>query len=222
MLPTLWQRVYKPQMIADNILSEECIPFVIGSGPSSSGPRIGGSPPEGVYSSRSPESHYLLTLPLEEAGATELSIFLNSDWWNIVYDHSRILYNQEEPWVDMVIHSPSIRDLHNCRESLLTPHPLLFRTIELDRQSDDSGDEPGALLWEHKLGGKPYFVRYKAKFVDAIEEVEKRGYRQLFQIAFPGPKDATIAGTWPFLGGMFYLFFKHDGINYSWYYGWLY
>lgn len=210
-------------MIIDALNDENCLPLIIGDGPSQTGPRIGGAPPEGVSSVHGAEAHYLLTLALERDGGSELSIFLHPDWEDVFADHSRTLYSQEEAWVELILHKASARGQDNS-QPLLTPHPLLVEPVERDRQGDDVSvyDEPGAPLWQHKLGGKPYFIRYKAKLVDAIREIEQRGYRQLLQLTFPGPKDADIAGDWPFAGGIFYLFFKIDSGQYHWYYGWLF
>ena len=209
-------------MILDNLASGNCIPFIIGEGPSPSGPRIGGAPPEGVSSSQSGDAHYLLTIALEEDASTELSIFLHPDWWDIVLDHSRTLYSQKENWVEFVVHGPTFRCLHDNHKPLLIPHPLIFAPTESDRQDDDSCDEPGAPLWEHKLGGKSYFVRYNRQLTEAVQEMGHLGYRQLLQLTFPGPKDGDIAGSWPFVGGIFYLFVKRDEGQYQWRYGWLY
>lgn len=165
-------------IIIDTLAAEDCLPFIIGDGPSQTGPRIGGVPPEGVSSVHGAEAYYLLTLALEGDGSSELSIFLHPDWEDIFADHSRTLYSQEEPWVELILHDASVRGQDHC-QSLLTPHPLLVEPVERDRQGDDINvyDEPGAPLRHHKLGGKPYFVRYKAKLVDAIREIEQRGYR---------------------------------------------
>lgn len=211
-------------MIIDNVTSGNCLPFFIGDGSSLFGSRIGGAQPEGVFSVHAQKAYYLLTIPLEEDGSAEVSIFLHPDWDDIMSDHSRILYSQEDLWVELIVHGPSLRSTENRCQLLLTPHPLLFGTVEPDRQGDDLNiyDEPGAPLRQHKVGGSPYYVRHQAKLVDAIVEVKERGYRQLLQLTFPGPRDADIDGDWPFADGNFYLFFKYSEGQYHWCYGWLF
>lgn len=211
-------------MILDGLASGDCIPFIIGDGPSHSGPRIGGAPPEGIRSIQSDEAHYLLTMLLEADGTTEVSIFLCPDWDDVLFSHSRMLHSQDEAWVEFVVHGSSVRSLGETYDSILTPHPLLFLSLERDRQGDNAevDDESGAPLRRHKLGGQPYFVRYKEELVKAIQEIEQQGYRQLLQLTFPSPKDGDIDGDWPFADGQFYLFFKVEGGLYHWYYGWLY
>ena len=208
-------------MILDDLPHGYCIPIVIGDGPSLSGPRLGGAPPDGIVSTHSAEAHYLLTLALEQDGTTELSIFLHPDWEDIVFNYSRTLYSQDDLWIEFVVHGPSVRGSQDNYEPILPPQPLLLMPQELDVQGEES-DEPNEPLQRHKLGGQPYFVRYKAKLVDAIQEIEQQGYRQLLQLTFPGSPDAIFDGDWPFGDGQFYLFFKYDEGKYHWYYGWLY
>ncbi|MGI4790547.1 MAG: hypothetical protein ACRYFS_17050 [Janthinobacterium lividum] len=162
-----------------------------------------------------------MTLVLEDESKSELSIFFHPDWEDVIFNYSRTLYSQEGLWIEFVVHGLSIRNSRDNYEPILPPHPLLLEPQEQDVQGEES-DEPNAPLQRHKLGGQPYFVRYKATLVDAIQEIEQQGYRQLLQLTFPGPEDATVAGNWPFGDGQFYLFFKYEKERYHWYYGWLY
>lgn len=206
-------------MIIDHIASGCCMQIRIGNGSSFSGPRIGGTPPEGISSTRLSEAHYLLTLSLEEDDSVEVSLFLNQDWWDCFFDQLRIVFSADDPWIDFVIHGPSVRATNDYRRSLLTPHPINYGAIILDQQGYDEDNKivPSS---DHKLGGRPFFIKSEDDFVTAVEATEQRGYRQLLQLAFPGSEDANIAGDWPFADGIFNLFFKQEEGNYCWCYCW--
>jgi len=207
-------------MILDKIGLEHCVPIRIGNGPSLSGSRIGGSPPKGVYPSRLAEADYLLTLALEDYKFNEVSLFANRDWWDFFYDRLRIVSSDSEPWIEFVVHGPSIRATTDNRRDLLPPHPFAFGSAILDRQGYDSEDNEAIPLSDHKLGGRPYFIKSAPDLVSAVQKLEQNRYRQLLQLSFPGSQDATIDSDWPFGDGLFNLFVRSDNDEYHWCYFW--
>jgi len=206
-------------MILDSLAPGYCIPIRIGDGPSLSGPRIGGSGPIGVSPERLAEADYLLTLMLDDDHATEVSLFLNHDWWDFS-DYYRCVLGEDEPWIEFVVHGSSERGLNNSRRSLLTPFPLIYGPAILDQQGYFAEDGEAIPNSDHKIGGRPFIIKSETAFVNAIQKIEQNGFHQLFQLAFPGSRDANIAGDWPFGDGIFNLFFKREAGTYHWYYFW--
>jgi hypothetical protein len=108
-------------MILDTLDLEHCLPIRIGDGPSLSGSRLGGAPPQGVFPTRLSEPDYLLTLVLDEQNADEVSLFINHDWWDFFFDQQRVVSSESEPWIEFVVHGPSTRATDDSRRPLLPP-----------------------------------------------------------------------------------------------------
>ena len=204
-------------MILDTLGLEHCLPIRIGDGPSLSGSRIGGSQPQGIFPTRLSEPDYLLTLVLDGHNSDEVSLFTNHDWWDFFFDQQRVVSSDSEPWIEFVVHGPSIRATDDSRRPLLPPCPFTFGAPMLDRIFYDSENDEVTLFSDHKLGGCPYFIKSTPDLLDAVHEIEQNGYRQLLQLAFPSSQDAKINADWPFAGSLFNLYAKYDNERYSWY-----
>lgn len=204
-------------MILDNLDPNHCLPITISEGDSLRGSRIGGTPPRGVFASRQEKVHYLLTLQLDKVTALEISVFLLCDW-EFIASHPRELFDQGSRHVEIVVHNNSVRDASRLDNSLLSAHPLDVEPVVVDQLTNEETTPSSG----HKLGGRPYLIKSAPDLVNSLVGIEKKGFRQLLQLDFPGSRDADISGDWPFGDGMFNLFFSPGNSYSSWYYFWQY
>lgn len=191
----------------------ECIPVLIGDGPSVSGPRLGGRSPEGIKARKGME--YLLTLPFSMDPAQELSLFIAG--FDEILPASGSL--QEPGLIEVLLHSPAPRRASDESASSLSEHPLLLQPAKDDWFINDDGET--VVESSHKLGGRPYFTQGESDLEDEVERILRSGYLQVLQLDFPGGgDDALVSGDWPFADGMFHLFGKppFDRDHWRWFF----
>ena len=177
------------------------IPFRIGSGLSDAGPRLGGKAPLGVFPvDKGAGKEYVCTFPVSKSPDLEVSIFLTTDFETMLRTFEQVLANGEVG--EAIEHPPSCRgDSLDCR-SQLSPHPLIL----LPEACDEEADEDLGMIRTptHKLCGMPYAPTLaRQPDFDALNSAH---FRLVFQLGFPGGKDAEVHGTWPFADGIFYVF----------------
>jgi len=148
----------------------------------------------------------------------EVSLFLNYDWRDFLFDQAYTVFSEKEPWIEFVVHGPSIRAVNELHKPLLTPHSLIHSSAVSDQQVYKENET--IPISDHKIGGQPCLINPDSGFVDAIQEAKRLEYRHLFQLDFPGSLDADIGGDWPFADGLFNFFVKRNQGRYCWRYCW--
>jgi len=199
--------------------TEVYTPFFVDGDNVDTGPRLGGSSPKAVMPQHQSDlTKYLMTIPVTQD--LEASIFTSFDYENDgeanPFDMCGVLFDERNPLVEVVFHSPCERDSSAPIPSDLPGHKL----------SSISGDvsEVGSELGEfHKFGGDPVFRHDNdPEFVATCQELLSSDYRQVVQLAFPvGPYDAVIDADWPFGEYIFHLFvtFKDGSPHYKYCWG---
>ena len=175
----------------------------IGSGPSTSGPRLGGRPPAGVHHpAMQLDCRYFVTVPVCSDPALELSIFVNRDFATLIRSRGQ-LYRDDR--VLLLTHGPSVRAADSPCTSALSEHPLM-----LGPEVDDCalGDD-GELVVDsrHKIGGRPYTIHDPPEFIPGTKEAAQLDMRQYLQFDFPGYGE-NVSGSWPWGDGLFHVFFR--------------
>lgn len=175
---------------------------------------IGGNPPVNVYPpSMNKNLRYFLTAPFSTNPKTQISVF--------VADFEKLLGKRGElnrsGLVEVVLHEPSERAPISEFASPLTPHGLLLLEKHID-WIDDQGNR--VTIAGHKIGGTPHLIRKSPKVMNTMKFIEENNLDLVLQIDFPGPKDALIAGNWPFGDGLFYLFNKPPYGDGDWVWFW--
>lgn len=192
----------------------QCIPFYISNKNYSTGSRLGGNHPQDII----PEGkrvRYLGTFQITIKPTIEISIFLFFDF-SEMYDYSNILFNNDK-FVKILSHGKSIRTKNPLIGSDLSPHSIFLSKVSNDFILDDGNK---IIHPHHKLGGRPYIS--DINLINQVKAIEKKGYFQALQLAFPNHNDGEIEGDWPFAGGSFHLFGKEPFDNCVWYYCWEY
>ncbi len=175
-----------------------CTPFVIGDGPSLSGPRLGGRAPEGVRARGGME--YLLTVPFLTS-AQELSLFV-AGFDELLPANGSL---QAPGLIEVLLHTPAPRRASGEPASSLSEHPLLLQPVKDDWFVNDDGET--VIESSHKLGGRPYFIQGEPDLEAEVAKILRSGYLQILQLDFPGGGgDALVSGDWPFADGLFHLF----------------
>jgi hypothetical protein len=197
-------------MLADSASTGSCIPFRIGEGPSTRGPRLGGPAPKGVAPVNK-NLRYFLTAPVGDTG-TYFSVFSNTASEFIFGEAAgQVVANGD---VEVLFHSDVERDdASRPWDSELTPHPLLLGDEKPDAQDEDGEVTPSS---EHKLGGTPYLVCRGGALESQVSDLLSIGFRQLLQIDFPGADDALVSGDWPCGTGMFHVLIRSTESGYEW------
>jgi hypothetical protein len=180
---------------------DKCIPWRISGKDSPKGPRIGGRGPNGQGAWKIPkDAEYFGTFPLARFPDLEFSLYVRP------YDVLVEAQNggpQEDRRVCCFAHPPSSRGKDRRFESSLkTRHGIVLGRI----RSDLVKDEETHPYSDHKIGGRPYCIQEpELPEADALFE---QGFIQALQVDFPGAKDGSVSGDWPFGGGLFNLFLK--------------
>jgi len=166
---------------------------------SENGPRLGGRPPKGLdLSLLSPDAKYVLTVPVCEDPALDLSVFVNCAFRTFVGAMNNGA--QSDDRVRLLLHAPTPRGTALDHGSRLSEHPIYIGEPEQDLTSNDDG---GFMFHSgHKLGGRPYCIQ-ELEFPD-LARLEKEGFLQLLQVDFPAESD--VRGSWPFMDGLFNVF----------------
>ena len=197
--------------------TSRCVPLHVGSGPSPTGPRLGGMPPVGIAPPKLlPGTRYFATIPLASTPPLEASIFLSFDFDQMAATASTI---GASDLVSVVVHPPAERVAISDLASELSAHPLVLEPEQSDTIIDDEGNP--MINSRHKLGGRPYTFRDRFEHIRGSGELATGGFMQVLQIDFPAStRDAAVEGTWPFADGMFHLFarepFQHGDWRWLW------
>ena len=190
-----------------------CLPLLIGDGDSEQGARLGGRPPLNVRPLNK-KCVYFISVPMDVAGTTYLSVFVNTSVKRFSEMNAKVL--PSGTGVELIEHPAAPRVTQAEAVSEWSEHPL----VPLDEIDDDVPLETGRVqpLSSHKVGGRPYFVQAFKKLRQSVEALEQQGYRQLLQLDFPGKRDAEVGGTWPFGDGVFHVFVKANGGPFYWFF----
>lgn len=193
--------------------SSSC-PILIGGGPSSEGPRLGGRAPEGVQPAGSTMG-YFFTLASPWERASEVSLFISKSMETVVLKgQNRIV---RTPIVELIEHPKSVRSFRmNPWDSDLSEHSLVLQDLRSDFERIDGEVERFS---GHKLGGAPYFIHGRASLVRDVRAALSEGYQQTLQLDSPGGDDASVSGDWTVGMGMFHLLAKVDGAK-DWFCFW--
>jgi len=177
--------------------------ITIAGGDSREGPRLGGRPPEGVTDPRMTEDcRYFLTVPICEAPALELSVFINCDFRTLIGSDDLI----RDDRVLLLTHAPRPRCESSPWTSQLSEHRLVLGPEADDFIYIEKYDEE-VVESRHKLGGRPYTIQEEAEDLEGTREAASLGMRHYLQ--FDTPEGAEhVSGSWPFGGGMVHLFFR--------------
>lgn len=174
---------------------------VVACGPSESGPRLGGTAPEGVRPSvKTRDTRYLATIPLSDDGEIDVSFFLSLTFDEMLRDAGRMYQGAA---IEPVTHSPRGRGRGDEFKSVLSPHPL-----DLGGARDDWSIEDGGEIIEsgHKIGGRAYLIQSTEARRRELERAWSEGFRQFLQLDTPA--EAAVKGDWPFANGMFHAFVR--------------
>ncbi|HMZ82140.1 MAG TPA: hypothetical protein PLL06_20750, partial [Acidobacteriota bacterium] len=175
---------------------------------------IGGNPPVNVYPpSMNKNLQYFLTAPFSTSPKTQISVFV-ADFEELLGKRGEL---NQSGLVEVVLHKPSERAPTSEFASPLTPHGLLLLEKHID-WIDDQGNR--VIIAGHKIGGTPHLIRKSPKVMNMMKFIEENNFDLVLQIDFPGPKDALIAGNWPFGDGLFYLFSKPPYGDRDWVWFW--
>ena len=114
--------------------------------------------------------------------------------------------------VKLLLHSRSCRSTRTENASTLSGHRLI-----VGDEIEDLGDDSGAA--DHQIGGKPFYHHDYGKIIQETEQAIAAGYIHMFQLSFPGYRDAMVEGAWPFGEYVFHIFGK-PGREWQFLYGW--
>lgn len=189
---------------------DSCRPFSIGSGPSETGPRLGGRAPQSV-APINPRLRYFLTVPLS-GSSQEMSIFTDpSSAFVFGGNAGRILSGGG---IEIAIHDSTGRSPDQTSfDSELSAHPIRVGSVEPDVQDEEGIQRPFS---GHKLGGKPYLVKTGGQLEASLQSLIDAGFRQALQIDFPGSEDGPVEGSWPFGTGLFHVMLKITPNEFAW------
>jgi hypothetical protein len=178
-----------------------CIPMRIVAERDELGPRLGGTPPQGV---RPPNTggplRYFATVSLAIQPDQHLSIFV-ADFERIADARGAV---NEPGLLEIVTHTPARRDGRTDVDSQLSAHDLVLLPETADVIREEDGNE--VILSGHKIGGRPHLVRQNRKLLDGLRVIGDEGFRHVAQFDFPERDDAIVSGSWPFGDGIFSLF----------------
>jgi len=200
-------------------LVHESRAIVIAKEDTQEGPRIGGNAPEGVRPTRVYEStRYFVTLPLDDYGSQEVSLFTSLDYGDRA--ESRSIYRnvssvfELEDFVQIAVHSKSKRS-----GSKLLASELPGRVLEIKPATPDVVVPSGELLRPNKLGGKPYFYSGTQSYIDDLNRLFNQGFFLFLQLTWGG-YERTVPFMWPFDQYSFHLLAKETSGGISLRYGW--
>ena len=200
--------------------SDKVRPLLIGKNDTNYGPRIGGHPPEGVLPAKVlSNTRYLVTMPIDESGANELSLFTSFDY--DTGDPARDFYLNigkiftREDFVQVVIHSTSKRsdssnlscELPGCSVEILPPADDIVVPVG------------GELLLPNKMGGIPYVYCAAGNYSLSLEKLLSEGFMLFLQLTWGGYEPA-VPFVWPFDEYTFHLLAKQSREGVTWCYGW--
>ena len=189
------------------------IPFRIGDGPSEDGARLGGTAPEGISSPLlRPNARYFMTFPLATEPPLFASLFVNCSFTELIKAMNNGVQNDDR--IILIVHSPCPRGTGSAYASAISSHPLLVGSPQSDTFIED-----GEWMLEphHKFGGNPFCIQEPE--LPGMAELFEQDYIQVVQIDFPNRNDGDVDGDWPFMDGVFNVFWKppFTGVPYYWY-----
>jgi len=165
-------------------------------------------------------ARYLLTLPFNELGQAEVSVFITAEHASL-FKGRGVLHSESDGYLSVVVHSALERDQARLDQQMLPPCRIHIGNAIDDLVDAEDPDNDGQMVEysDHKIGGRPYFVSYKQALMDAVSALEKSGGRHLLQLDFPGNGD-FVSGNWPFSDCLFNLYVRFEDGIYNWYYFW--
>jgi len=189
--------------------------FHFGVGPSSHGPRIGGTRPDGLRADLQDDAEYIMTIQLATAPDIFASLFRNCSFDDFI-DGMNDGFHDDDRLLAIPHHDDLRRSSDTAFASSVTPHPLVVaETPTRDRapSSDGSTVPRGG----HKFGGEPHSIQEPE--LPGASQLFGAGYLQIVQVDFPAADDAEVDGDWPFMDGLFNLFWKPPFFDtpYFWY-----
>lgn len=175
------------------------VPFTIVGQRSASGARLGGSPPQGVTSSRG--FSYFLTVPLRATDdKCEISLFLSAPREEAAFEELYMRAVLEPENLEVVVHEESVRGNSSLDESWLPPAKLL-------RESPRSEGFDFELAYGgHKLGGVPSIMHRDS--ADVVAAWWGQGFRQVLQLSLLTRNDLDLSASWPFFDLEFHLLIR--------------
>ena len=179
-------------------------PLRIGERDAEAGPRLGGISPKGVMPAFvNSRTRYFGTLPLNQEGSLEVSIFTSFDYsgsgpLSIASNMCKIL-SETSALVQFVVHNPSRRANFGGLTSEYSGQCLCVGPLEEEKPDD--------IYIGHKMGGEPFYYHSTQEVLGDADRVRSLGYIYFLQFAFPNPHDGG-KGDWPFGNYMFHVFAK--------------
>lgn len=160
-------------------------PFSLAVGLSTEGLRVGGAAPiVAVDQFRDEHVQYFGTFPLETGSEFSIfhrfEIFGDDDARDVILRNNEILSPSDLIWC--IVHSPSPRGGGSQNEFEAAIVTLEDSCLDHDVSNPDVAGR--CFLSRNKLGGNAYIERHA--LMDAIPQIEARGYSHLLQIGMDG------------------------------------
>lgn len=184
-----------------------------------------GNPPCGILPACIEEqTRYLGTLGLDDDW--DVSLFMTFDYStpespSSFFKRAGKLMDETFPLVQFSVHRPVAE--RETASPLAEGNPMLgfsFGPMAEDPDDFEYEDAGECLVYEdHKIGGVPYFEQLEADVLN-IASLLRSGFVHVLQLAFPGPEDAPVAGSWPFCGYVFHVFARKEADGYHFRYIW--
>ncbi len=179
-------------------------PLRIGNSDATSGPRIGGRPPEGVLPSViTAHTRYFATLPLYDKPELEVSIFTSiasrsDDDFCISY-HSNEIKTEVSSIVQFVHHPFSHRSQKDGFNAEYSAQSLII--------GEETAETFSNQYVGHRIGGTPFILGYVG---EGVSKILTEGYVHFVQFAYPVPDDAG-EGEWVLGNFSLSVFAKAEG-----------
>ena len=198
------------------------LPITVAPDDAARGPRIGGRAPERVVPRYVDEhTRYLVTLPLNDIGSVEISIFysLVQDWRSARSGLAtwRSILPPDSDLVEAVIHEPRSR-CDSGLESDLTPHALIIG----DAQPEPEDENPFFSGYDgDKMGGVPRYDQNKEPIISEARTLMNSGFVHFLQLNSIDAAPALLRGRmWPFGNHVFHTWVRYAGGGFEVRFGW--
>jgi hypothetical protein len=184
-----------------------CQPLRILRSDASSGPRLGGSAPQGISpGALDGRAEYLLTVPWM---GRELSVFTafvySPEEPDCIWRLGKRVFQENNPYVEALLHEPTSRSRMKAYFSQFRGHSLEVERTRRDFDRDTGGP------WPHsKLGGTPVFFDAGEDLEELARGLINEGFAHAVQLSMPTDKDAVVEGAWPFGDWIFHVFVRHS------------
>jgi hypothetical protein len=135
---------------------------------------------------------------------------------------SRRVFDQSNPFVEVLVHAPSKRARASRYGSDLPGYALRVGSPRSDLVTNLEGVVP----YSHsKLRGGPVFYDATEDATALCQELLEQGFQHVLQLSFPNVEDAVVDGSWPFGEWIFHVFARvgqieggaqADGFRFIW------